>query len=266
MGVITISRGSYSRGKEIAEKLAEKLAYTCVSREILLQTSEEFNVSEAKLLNAIQSGPSIFERVKFGKKKYIAFIQKVFFENILKDNVVYHGFAGQFFTQDIPHILKVRIIADFDYRIKRVMKKENIDEHEAEKMLLKIDSERAKWSMFLHGIDTTSPELYDIILHIDQMNVDDAVQIISDLSMCACFKNVPETDATIKDKLLAVTAYLAIIDKYPDANVKSRDRVVTVILESSLSLEQEIHKEIKDLLASVEEIKEVRLFVIPLYK
>ncbi len=34
MGVVTISRGSYSKGKEIAEKLAEKLEYDCISREI----------------------------------------------------------------------------------------------------------------------------------------------------------------------------------------------------------------------------------------
>ncbi|MBW2573755.1 MAG: cytidylate kinase family protein, partial [Deltaproteobacteria bacterium] len=44
MGVITISRGSYSKGKEIAEKLAEKLDYDCISREILLQASKQFNV------------------------------------------------------------------------------------------------------------------------------------------------------------------------------------------------------------------------------
>ncbi|MGB9436525.1 MAG: cytidylate kinase family protein [Desulfobacterales bacterium] len=35
MGVITISRGSYSKGKEIAEKLAQQLGYECVSRDIL---------------------------------------------------------------------------------------------------------------------------------------------------------------------------------------------------------------------------------------
>ena len=36
MAVITISRGSYSRGKEIAEKVAAKLGYTCISRDLLL--------------------------------------------------------------------------------------------------------------------------------------------------------------------------------------------------------------------------------------
>ena len=98
MGIITISRGSYSKGKEIAEKLAEKLGYKCISREILLKASKDFDVPEVKLLQAIQDAPSVLDRLKHGKKKYIAFIRKAFLESIQSDNVIYHGLAGQFFT------------------------------------------------------------------------------------------------------------------------------------------------------------------------
>ena len=46
MAVITISRGSFSYGQEIAEKTAKMLGYECVSREILLEAAHLFNVSE----------------------------------------------------------------------------------------------------------------------------------------------------------------------------------------------------------------------------
>jgi hypothetical protein len=46
MAIITISRGSYYRGREVAEKLAAKLGYDCISREILLAASKEFNIPE----------------------------------------------------------------------------------------------------------------------------------------------------------------------------------------------------------------------------
>ena len=46
MQIITISRGSFSHGKEIAEKVAETLGYECVSREILLEAPQYFNVSD----------------------------------------------------------------------------------------------------------------------------------------------------------------------------------------------------------------------------
>lgn len=52
MSIVTIARGSYSRGKEVAERLAKKLGYECISREILLEASKEFNIPEIKLVRA----------------------------------------------------------------------------------------------------------------------------------------------------------------------------------------------------------------------
>ena len=75
MAIITISRGFYYSGKEVAEKLAEKLGYDCISREILLDASAEYNVQEIKLIRAIQDAPSILERLTRQKEKYVAFIR-----------------------------------------------------------------------------------------------------------------------------------------------------------------------------------------------
>ena len=58
MAIITISRGSYSKGREIAEKVAEQLGYECIARRILLEASDEFNVPEVKLRSAIHDAPS----------------------------------------------------------------------------------------------------------------------------------------------------------------------------------------------------------------
>jgi hypothetical protein len=75
MAIITITRGSYSRGKEVAEKLAQELGYECISREILLEASEEFNIPEIKLVRAIHDAPSILERFTQGKERYVAYIR-----------------------------------------------------------------------------------------------------------------------------------------------------------------------------------------------
>jgi len=67
MSIITISRGSYNRGKEVAEKLAQKLDYQCISREILLEASKEYNVPEIRLIRTIRDAPSILERLTHKK-------------------------------------------------------------------------------------------------------------------------------------------------------------------------------------------------------
>ena len=95
-----------------------------------------------------------------------------------KDNIVYHGLAGHFFLQDISHVLKVRIVADLQDRIREEMKREKISQTEAEKVIKKDDDERRKWSLFLYGKDTWDPSLYDMILHIKTITTDEAVEII----------------------------------------------------------------------------------------
>ena len=71
MAVITISRGSYSRGKEIAEKAAAKLGYKCISRDLILSVSKEYNIPEVKLVRAIHNAPNILSRLNRKKEKYV---------------------------------------------------------------------------------------------------------------------------------------------------------------------------------------------------
>ena len=124
MSIVTISRGSYSRGKEVAEKVAQKLGYECISRDILLEASEQFNIPEIKLVRAIHDAPSVLDRFTYGKDRYVAYIRAALLKHVQKDNVVYHGLAGHLFLEGIPHVLKVRIIADLEDRIKEELYQE----------------------------------------------------------------------------------------------------------------------------------------------
>ena len=54
MPVITISRESYSPGKEVAERVAERLGFECVSGDVLSEASEEYDVPESQLLRAVR--------------------------------------------------------------------------------------------------------------------------------------------------------------------------------------------------------------------
>ena len=265
MGVITISRGSYSKGKEIAEKLSLRLGYECVSREILLETSALFNIREVKLIRAIHDAPSIFERFKHGKEKYINFIREAFLEHIRKDNVIYHGLAGQFFCRGIPNILKIRIIANLEDRIKEEIRRENISEQEARYILKKDDEERRKWGMYLYGVDTNDPGLYDIVLHIDNLKVDDAVGILAAMARLPSFETTAESQKIIDDYHLAAKAQEKLFDGFPSAEVRCKNGVVYVSIETALSLEQELTNKIINTLTSngIEGIQQVKVNVIP---
>jgi hypothetical protein len=101
MSIVTISRGSYSRGKEVAEKLARALNYECISREIILEASDQFNIPELKLVRAIHDAPTILDRFTSGKERFVAFFRAALLSHLQRDNVVFHGLAGHFFLQRI---------------------------------------------------------------------------------------------------------------------------------------------------------------------
>ncbi len=263
MGIITISRGSYSQGKYVAERLSKELGYACISREFLLQASKDFNIPELQLLGAIQDAPTILERFKYGKKKYVAYIREAFLEHIKQDNIVYHGFAGHFFTRGIPNILKLRIIADLDFRIDRVMKNENVSYGKARKMLTRIDEERRKWSTHLYGIDCKSSELYDLSLRIDCLGVDEIVEAILKLTKCSCFQTTPDTIKKINDHLVSARAYSVLVDSFPDTIVKSNNGTVYVTLEASSAVEDEVTRKVEKMLKGTKGVTDIKTYVIP---
>jgi cytidylate kinase len=199
MPIITISRGSYSRGKEVAEKLAQKLGYKCISRDILLEASEQFNIPEIKLVRAIHDAPSILERFTHGKERYVAYFRSTLLKHVQKDNVVYHGLAGHYFLRGIPHVIKVRIMADIEDRVQEEMRRENISAEDARYILKKDDDERRRWGIQIYGIDTWDPMLYDMVLYVKSLTVDDAVDLISKAAQLPRFQATPESQRLVDE-------------------------------------------------------------------
>jgi len=262
LSIVTISRGSYSRGKEVAEKLSCELNYECLSREIVLAASEQFNIPEIKLIRAIHDAPSILDRFTYGKERYIAFFRAALLKRLQRDNVIYHGLAGHLFLQKIPHVFKVRIIADLEERVKEEMRREKISAEQARLVLVKDDDERRKWCLNLYGLDTWDPRLYDMTLHIDTMGVDDAVHIILNSLQRPCFQTTPQAQEIIDDLSLSAQVEAAVIPHFPKATVDVRNGIAMVNVRASLVDEKPITLKVTRLVEKVEGVKKIHVNII----
>jgi cytidylate kinase len=258
MSIITISRGSYSRGKEVAEKVAQRLGCECVSRDVLIEASDEFNIPEIKLVRAIHDSPSVLDRFTHGKEKYVAYIRAAVLKRVLKDNVVYHGLAGHFFLQDVPHVMKVRIIADFEDRVREEMKRENISAEKARYTLKKDDEERRKWGLSLYGADTSDSRLYDMILHVKTLTVDDTVEVVLQAANRPCFRTTPQSQKILEDLSQAAQVQAALVVGFPSVRVTAKGGKIFVSnIETSLLLEKESIAEVTKLARKVPGVEEV---------
>jgi cytidylate kinase len=198
MSVIVISKGSYSHGNEVATRVAQKLNLNCISRDILIGTSKKFNISELRLIRAIEDAPSFLEKYTFGREKYIKYIKAAILNELAKGKVIYHGFAGHFLVSDIPHVLKVRVIAEMEERITAMMKRENVTREYAAQLVKKVDEERTKWSLKLYGTDTWDSRLYDLVINIGKVTLDHAVDLVCQTAQLEAFQPTMESQKKIE--------------------------------------------------------------------
>jgi len=264
MAIITISRGSYSKGKEVAEKVAGVLGYECISREILLEASEHFNIPAIKLEKALHDSPSILQHFTYGKERYLAYISFALLERVQKDNVVYHGLAGQFLVRGVSHVLKVRIQAEMEDRVALEMEREYMSRRQALARLRKDDEERRQWSLHLFGVDTWNPSVYDLVVHVHKLRVDNAVDIICKAARLEQFKATPESQRTLDDMLLAARVKARLVGEYPMVQTRASDGVVTVDARFNLTKEPALADKIKEMAQQVSGVKEVHMHALPI--
>jgi cytidylate kinase len=259
VSIITISRGSYSKGKEIAEKVAQNLGYECIARDAILASSKEFNIPEIKLIRAIHDAPSILDKFNYSKERYLAYLHVTMLEHFQKDNVVYHGLAGHFFIENLSNVLKVRIIADMKNRVKLEMARENLSEREALRLLKNDDKERRKWCKYIYGIDKWDPSLYDLVIHIKKITVENAADIICNAVRLEQFRTTPESQKALDDMLLAARVKVLLIDTKPDIEVAAEDGIVSIKAKSRHFRDENMIAEIEQLAKSVPGVETVEI-------
>lgn len=227
MAIITISRGCYSHGKEIAEKVAAKLGYECVSREILIEASHFFHVPEMKLLKSLHNAPSILERITHGQDTYLSYVQAALLEHAKKENMVYHGHAGHLLMPGIPQVLKVRVIAELNQRIEFLQQKQKISKDEAAALIKNEDIERAHWTRYLYKMEIDDPQLYDIIINIGRLTMEDACELICAADRCNTYKGSPASKKAIYD--LALSSHVrAALQTVCKAEVRADNGIVHI--------------------------------------
>jgi cytidylate kinase len=227
MPIISISRGSYHRGRDVAHAVAEKLRYECISRDSLLENSEEFDIPEIKLMPSVKHAAQVLERFSFGRERFINYMSSSILRFLKRDNHIYHGLAGQFFVDDVKHVIKVRIIADLNERIAAEAQRKGVSEEQARLQLIQDDDERRKWAMLLYGIDISEASNYDMVLNISTMGVDEAASLIAKAAGFSCYQATDDSTRHIYDLALKSEVKAALFD-YPQAAVIVTDGLVRV--------------------------------------
>lgn len=217
MCIVTVSRGSFSGAKAVAEGLAERLSVPCVSREILVEAAGTAGLSTRGLTEALERAPSFFERASTERDTYMRFVRAALYRNATEGSFVYHGHDGHLLL-DLPNVLRTRVVAPLEMRVDAVKASLDLSEKDAERHIAKIDGHRAKWTKYLYGVAWDDPLLYDAILNLEKMGVEGAIDLLADLARSGQFEWTDALRARASDQSLCAQVWSELA-KVPETRI-----------------------------------------------
>jgi len=261
MSILTISHEMGAGGPEIGQQLATQLGYRYVEYELISDTAHRYGLLEAKLEHLDESKPSLFERFDAETRRYITAIQTALYEFAEQDRVILMGRGGQWLLRGVPHVLRVRIMAPFELRVKRLAGKlagpigEQASPRTVTEMVRRDDTEKQGRMRYLYEVDIGDPSLYDLMINTEKLTCPAAVQMIADVVRRPELQTTEAGTRVVADRALASRVQVALATS-PETRkyritVEARSGVVT--LEGTAAMDEAL-----DVAKGVEGVREVK--------
>ena len=232
MTIIAISRGTFSGGEALATAVAERLGYRCVSREVLLEAAWGYGVPVDKLAAAMEKRPPLWDRLIGKRTAYFTFVRAALCDQAMEGRLVYHGYVGHLVLPGVAHVLRVRAIADLDYRIQAAMRHQGLARKDAVTYIERVDKERRQWARAVFDVEWDDPALYDVVLNLSRISVVTACETVVRLSASKEFQPTATSTKALRDLALGnrVAAMLARDERTrgADLEVTADDGIVTI--------------------------------------
>jgi cytidylate kinase len=232
VSIITISRGTFSGGEALATGLAERLGYRCMSREVLLEAAWGYGVPVDKLAAAMEKRPPLWERLIGKRTPYFTYVRAALCDQALEGRLVYHGYLGHLVLPGVSHVLRVRAIADMEYRIQAAMRHQGLARKDAAAYIDRVDKERRQWTRSVYDVEWDDPALYDVVLNLSRMSVPTACEMVVRLTEREEFQPTAASMKALRDLVLGnrVAAMFARDERTrgTDLGVTADDGIVSV--------------------------------------
>ena len=206
MPIVTIARGTFSGGRTLAEELARKLGCECLDSEIVGEAARKLGVPVSRLKAAMMKAPTALRGFARERDMYLACVTAELCDRARGGDLVYHGHAAHLLLPGVSHVLRVRVVADPEFRIRAAMTRMNIGRNQAKKYIHDVDTDRARWVDFLYGVDWMDPSHYDFVVSLEHVSVPNAASAVCAMAELPEFKPTPASQQRLEDLLLGSRA------------------------------------------------------------
>ena len=200
MAVVTISRQFGAGGITLGKMLAKRLNYTFADSEIIKMIAEMANVSThfvetiekeaggkiSKVISRLISKSLVDtvlkdERGYIDEEIYLDYLVLIIAQMADEGDVVILGRGSQYILNDHPEAKHILLIDDFDDRVKFMQEHYDISHTSAVQIVRREDKRRINLYRKLHKSDYDSPSLYHLVLNMNKVSLDKALELTCQL-------------------------------------------------------------------------------------
>jgi cytidylate kinase len=189
--LVTISRQLGAGGSQVAEAVAEALAFRLVDRALVDSVAARAGVPREDVARLEERTPGFFERFlqasvaelpdafvpptgtldELEEAKLVRTTRALVRELAAEGQVVIVGRGAWAILAGAPAALHVRVVAPRERRVARLAERLRTDARTAQQLLARSDAERARYFQEYYGLDVNDPTHFDLIVNTARLGI-----------------------------------------------------------------------------------------------
>ena len=178
--VITINREAGSGGRTVGRKLAEKLGVKYCDKAIVEGLTKKFGLSIERIEEIKAQKKSWWTDINNYYNTLVNSASQPMDAQVKLDNTSIFETEKFMVFRQWPNHLNIFIQASMEYRVKRIMNKENVSDEKARNIIAKLDADRETYIKKYEDTSRYDTRNYQLVISMDDLSEDDAVEVIMD--------------------------------------------------------------------------------------
>ena len=194
--LITISREFGAGGSELGVLLGQSLGWPVLDHELVGKLAARLSCDEGEVVAMDEHAPSFLERLaavatvtapesRVHSRPWTtdpdcvaAAAREVLLEAVRNLPLIVVGHGGNCLFRGRPDVLRVRVTAPVDVRVRRVVKRSGMTPAQAAAMVRRRDSDRQHYLQRYYQSDMNDPSSYDLQINTGTFSLETAAQLV----------------------------------------------------------------------------------------
>jgi len=266
VSVITVFSGSHCGADDVVDGVSRNLGYEDITERLFEEAAGRYHIDREKLMRALYGPPPFFNKLTHERRKTLAGLTIVLAEMIQSDDCIITGCVGHLIPRTISHVLRVCLIANHDYRVRRAVAETGKSEKDAGKQIHTDDKRNFDCTTYLFDKTAYDESLYDVVVPMQDRSVDEAMEMICEYARRDAVRTTDRSRQAARDFVLSAQVNLALVNEGHRVEVHSENGNVVLLINEYIVRMQRHEEKLVEIASKVPNVKHVTTRIGPKYK